>query len=86
LAPIVLGEDDLHRLLEHRARRTRLGARPNRDLRRVYAEEGGKALAAAADRLALLQDLSAHLGPPRFVLHGRRLVAIFVPEFAATDA
>src|SRR4029077_1244869 len=55
---------------EHRARRTRSSAHPDRNLSRVHAEKGCKALAAAADRLALLQDLGAHLCPPRFLLHG----------------
>jgi hypothetical protein len=75
----VLGEDDLHRLLEHRARRAGSSADPDRDLSRVHAEEGGEAFAAAAHRLALLQDLSAHLRPPWFLLHGRSRDAIFVP-------
>jgi hypothetical protein len=67
----VLGEDDLHRLLEYRARRTRLAAKPDRHLGGVNAEEFGQALAPAAHDLALAQDGGAHFRPAGLVLHSR---------------
>src|SRR5438128_8845412 len=66
--PVVLGEDDLHRLLEHAARRARLAADPQRHLTRVHPEVGGQLLAAALHQLALLEDLGAHFRPAPLLL------------------
>jgi hypothetical protein len=48
----------------------------------MHPQELGQALAAATHDLALLQDLSARLGPPRLVLHGGGGQAISVPPIS----
>src|SRR5262249_25366015 len=60
-APVVLGEDHVDRLLEHRPRRAGAARSPDRELRRVYAKEPCEAFPAAAQHFALLQDAGAHL-------------------------
>src|SRR5687768_16643841 len=71
--PVMLREDDFHRLLEHRARRSALGAQPQREVIGMHAEVARQVLPAAFHHLALLQDAGAHLGPAGFMLHGDRL-------------
>lgn len=66
---LVLGEDDVDRLLEHRPRRPRFGGDPLRDVVRMRLENGRELLAAAGDHLALLQDARAHLRPSRLLFH-----------------
>lgn len=67
----MLGEDQLHRALEHRARRTRARGEPVIELGGPYAEERGEPLPAALQVFALLKDAGAHLGPS-WMHHGRR--------------
>jgi uncharacterized protein len=66
----VLGEDQLHRALEHRARRTRARGEPVIELGALYAEKPGEALAAALQVFALVKNARAHLCPS-WMHHGR---------------
>jgi len=66
----VLGEDQLHRALEYRARRTLAGGEPVIELGALYAEKPGEALAAALQVLALMKNTRAHLCPS-WMHHGR---------------
>src|SRR6185503_17900425 len=66
---VVLLEDDVHRLLEHRARRTGLGGQPERELMRMDLQQRGEVLAAAPEGFTLLQDAGAHFGPSRLLFH-----------------
>src|SRR5918992_2672461 len=70
-AAVVLGEDHFHRLLEHRARRSRFRFHPFREFVGVHAEECRKVVAPAAQHFALLQDAGAHLCPARLLFHGQ---------------
>src|SRR5712671_3971184 len=67
---VVLLEDHVHRLLEHRARRTGLGGQPERELMRMDLEQGGEVLAAALEGFTLLEDAGAHFRPSRLLFHG----------------
>src|SRR5919108_4073154 len=69
-APVVLREDQLHRALEPRARRTRARGEPLIELGGVYAKKRSELLAATLEILTLLEDAGTHLGPSR-VHHGR---------------
>jgi pimeloyl-ACP methyl ester carboxylesterase len=73
-APVVLLEDDVHRLLEHRARRARLGGQPQRQFLRVHLEVSGQVFTAAPQGFALLENAGAHFGPARLLFHGIRPV------------
>src|SRR5438034_10607293 len=66
---VVLGEDQLHRPLEHRARRPGARREPFLELRALDAEKRGELVAAALQLLALLQNARAHLCPSWLVDH-----------------
>src|SRR4051812_4194508 len=68
-ATVVLREDDVHRLLEHRARRTGLGGQPEGELMRMDLEQRGEVLAAALEGFTLLEDAGAHFSPSRLLFH-----------------
>ena len=68
--PVVLGEDQLHRALEHGARRTGARGEPVIELPAVHTKEGGELVTAALQVFALLENASTHLGPS-WVHHGR---------------
>src|SRR4051812_33059204 len=70
-AAIVLGENQLHRALEHRARRTGARREPLLELGRLDVQVTGKLVAPALQVLALLQYARAHLCPSRLLDHGR---------------
>src|SRR6266850_5476985 len=71
-APVMLREDQLHGLLEHRARRAALCREPLLELVFGDAEELRQALPAAAQKLALVKDPGAHVRPSRVLDHGAR--------------
>src|SRR5689334_6394710 len=68
-AAVVLGEDDLHRPLEGRARRPGAGGDPIVEVLFRHLEEGGEPVAAALQELALLEDSGAHLCPAGMMDH-----------------
>ena len=81
----MLGEDELHRPLEHRARRARARGEPLLQLGRGNAEEPGQPVAPALQVLALLQNAGAHLRPTWLLNHkGCREQAPFLPPSMAS--
>jgi uncharacterized protein len=67
----MLREDQLHRALEHRARRTGARLEPVLQLGAPNTEKGSELLAPPLQLLALLKYARTHLGPAWLVDHGR---------------
>src|SRR4051812_12895111 len=68
-AAIVLLEDDFHRALEHRARRTGFRRQPGIELMWLHAQVIHERFASALQGSALLENAGTHFGPAWLLFH-----------------